>query len=311
MSTEARPGALNSALVAFLDALDRDSSLSASTLSAYRRDLERYLDFCASRDVREPGAIDAETTAAHVEHLRAAGRSAATIARSLSSLRRFHDHLRVIGVSKTDPTVGLTPPRVTRREPDPLTVEEAQRLVSAVAGEDSLTMRDRAILEVLYATGIRVSELTALRSADLLLEHALIRVHGRGARERLVPVGGAAVDAATRYARHGRPSLTAAASAVETDVEDAPFFVNAQGHGLSRMSVWKIIRGAARAAGIDRAVNPQTLRHTFAAHLLDGGFGLQDVQHLLGHADISTTAIYTRADDERLQALHRAYHPRA
>ena len=292
----------------FLDALDRDSSLSTSTLSAYRRDLTRYLESCEARGVTGPGEITAEIAAAHVDGLRESGRSAATIARSLSSLRRFHDHLRITGDCPSDPTIGLTPPRVTRREPDPLTVDEARRLVSAVFGENPLAMRDRAILEILYAAGLRVSELTALREADLLLAHALIRVRGRGARERVVPLGQAAVDGLTRYARFGRPSLL---GPIDIESDDAPFFVNAQGRALSRMSVWKIIRTAALAVGIDRAVNPQILRHTFAAHLLDGGFDLRDVQHLLGHADISTTSIYSRADDERLQALHRAYHPRA
>lgn len=226
------------------------------------------------------------------------------MARSLSSIRRFHEHLHVAGLCQIDPTVGQTPPRVTRRDPDPLSVEQAQRLVDAVHGENALAMRDRAILEILYAAGLRVSELTALRPADLLLDHELLRVHGRGARERMVPLGRAAVEAIGRYVRLGRPSLVA-------DAQDVPVFVNAQGRSLSRMSVWKIIRTAADAAGLQRTVSPQTLRHTFAAHLLEGGFDLRDVQHLLGHADISTTAIYSRADDQRLQALHRAFHPRA
>jgi integrase/recombinase XerD len=297
---------LHRSLLKFLDALDRDGSLSTSTVSAYRRDLVRYVEFCAARAVSSPGQITAEIAAAHVEDLRESGLSAATIARSLSSLRRFHDHLRVTGDCPADPTVDLKPPRVTRREPEPLTVDEARRLLDAVLGEDPLAMRDRAILEILYAAGLRVSELTALRGPDLLLDHALIRVRGRGARERVVPLGQAAVDGLARYARFGRPSLLP-----PVDVDDSPFFVNAKGLALSRMSVWKIIRTAALAVGIDRTVNPQTLRHTFAAHLLDGGIDLRDVQHLLGHADISTTSIYSRPDDERLQALHRTYHPRA
>jgi len=222
----------------------------------------------------------------------------------------LHEHLRVVGSCPADPTIGLAPQRVIRREPDPLTADEARRLIEAVRGEDPLTMRDRAILEILYAAGLRVSELTALREADLLLDHTLIRVHGRGARERVVPLGEAAVNAATRYARFGRPALVRAETVVGSG-DEPPFFVNAHGRILSRMGIWKIVRSAAEAAGLDRAVNPQTLRHTFAAHLLDGGFDLRDVQHLLGHADISTTSIYSRADDARLQSLHRAYHPRA
>lgn len=259
---------------------------------------------CAVEHVLEPTAITPATVAAHLDSLRQAGRSAATVARSLSSMRRFHEHLRDAGVCQTDPTVGQSPGRVTRREPQPLSIDEARRLVDSVRGENALAMRDRAILEVLYAAGLRVSELTALQPADLLLDHELLRVHGRGARERMVPLGKAAIEAAGRYVRFGRPSLVAQDA-------DVPVFVNAQGRPLSRMGVWKIIRNAADAAGLQRTVSPQTLRHTFAAHLLAGGFDLRDVQHLLGHADISTTAIYSRADDQRLQALHRAFHPRA
>lgn len=250
--------------------------------------------------------VGPDIVASYLKNLSESGRSAATIARSLCSLRRFHHHLLSGGTCAIDPTLGLTQPHVTRREPAPLTVDEARRLVDTVVGQEPIAMRDRAILEILYAAGLRVSELIALNRADLLLEHALLRVHGRGARERMVPLGRSAVDAATRYARFGRASLLQAG-----DIEDAPFFSNARGRPLTRMSVWKILRSAALAAGIDRPVNPQTLRHTFAAHLLDGGFDLRDVQHLLGHANISTTSIYTRADDERLQTLHKTFHPRA
>jgi integrase/recombinase XerD len=307
-----RPDAspLRRALREFLETATRSGTLSASTLSAYRRDLERYLTSCETLGVRRPQDITGATVTAHLDGLRESGRSAATLARSLSSVRRLHEHLRVAGVCPTDPTIGQTPQRVPRREPDPLTIDEARRLVDAVRGEDPLTMRNRAILEILYAAGLRVSELTALRETDLLLDHTLIRVHGRGARERVVPLGGAAVDAASRYARFGRPSLVGA-GALSEEQDSAIFFVNAHGGALSRMSVWKIIRSAADTAGIDRPVSPQILRHTFATHLLDGGFDLRDVQHLLGHADISTTSIYSRADDNRLQALHRAYHPRS
>lgn len=298
---------MRDAVRAFIDTID--GTLSASTVAAYRRDLEAYATHCRDTGARTVGAVTRQTAAAHIDDLQAAGRRPATVARHLSALRRFHDYLCTNGAARIDPTVDLAKPRVERRDPDPLSIDEAQRLVSAVGGEDPLSMRDRAMLEVLYAAGLRVSELTALRAGDLLLDHDLVRVRGRGARERMVPLGRAAVDGCRRYARFGRPSLLGVASA-----EEAPeglFFVTGQGRALSRMSVWKTIRTAAATAGIDRAVSPQTLRHTFAAHLLDGGFDLRDVQHLLGHADISTTAIYHRDDDERLQQMHRAFHPRA
>lgn len=297
------PAPLRAALQGFLDDLTGQGELSASTLAAYGRDLASYLSHAAEAGAMDLADLSQAIVHSHVRHLTQAGRSPATVARSLSSLRRFHDHARAIGSCDSDPTAGLEPPRVDRREPEPLSVDEARRLVSAIRGDEPQARRDRAILEILYAAGLRVSELTALRSGDLLLDNALVRVHGRGARERMVPLGQAAVDAAGRYARDSRPLL------VNADSDDV-FFLSNRGRPLSRMSVWKTIRSAAAAAAIDRTVSPQTLRHTFAAHLLEGGFGLSDVQQLLGHADISTTQIYARLDNERLQQLHRAYHPR-
>ena len=296
-------GPLAEALEEFLHSLDREGGLSANTRSSYGRDLRRYLGEAAGRGARRPSELTAEAAGEHVTGLVEAGRSPATVARAVSSMRRFHEFLRSAGRCPVDPTAGLSSPRVARREPDPLTVEEAERLVSAVRGDEPLELRDRAVLEVLYATGMRVSELTALQTGDLLLDNGLVRVHGRGARERMVPIGRPAAEAAERYGRRGRPGLAGADSA-ET------FFLGARGRAMSRMSVWKVISTAARGAGIERPVNPQTLRHTFASHLLDGGFDLSDVQHLLGHSDISTTLIYARADDQRLRELHRTFHPR-
>lgn len=295
---------LREALRSFAAALDADGGLSPSTRGAYRRDVERYLGSAAAAGVRAATGLSRPFLRSHLDGLGAAGRRPATLARAVSALRRFHEHLRATGTCPEDPTEGLAPPRVGRREPAPLTVEEAERLLGAVRGDEPLALRDRALLELLYAAGLRVSELTALRPEDLLLGSALLRVRGRGARERIVPLGRAAVRAVERYVRYGRPRL-ASAGAVEA------LFLSARGRPLARMSVWKMIRLAARGAGIARDVSPQTLRHTFARHLLDGGFDLRDVQHLLGHADISTTLIYARADDERLQQLHRAFHPRS
>ena len=297
------PADLLEALGEFLDSLERESGLSENTRSSYGRDLQRYLGHASGRGVRRLSELTAEAAGGHVDGLVEAGRSPATVARTVSSMRRFHEFLRITGRCLEDPTAGLRPPRVSRREPDPLTVEEAERLVSSVRGDEPLELRDRAVLEVLYATGMRVSELTALRTGDLLLDNGLVRVHGRGARERLVPLGRPAAEAAERYGRRGRPRLVGA------DSEDT-LFLGARGRAMSRMNVWKIIRAAARGAGLERPVNPQTLRHTFASHLLEGGFDLSDVQHLLGHADISTTLIYARTDDQRLRELHRTFHPR-
>ncbi len=297
------PAALAEALGEFLDSLDREGGLSASTRSSYGRDLKSYLGHAARLGVRRLPELTAGAAAGHVTGLVEAGRSPATVARAVSSMRRFHEFLQTTGRCPEDPTAGLRAPRVARREPDPLTVEEAERLVSAVRGDEPLELRDRAVLEVLYATGMRVSELTALRTPDLLLDTGLVRVHGRGARERMVPLGRPAAEAAEGYARRGRPRLAGDGSA-------DTFFLGVRGRAMSRMSVWKVISSTARHAGIERPVNPQTLRHTFASHLLDGGFDLSDVQQLLGHSALSTTLIYARADEERLRELHRTFHPR-
>ncbi|MBT3341697.1 MAG: tyrosine recombinase [Gemmatimonadetes bacterium] len=297
------PGELVDALEEFLALLEVEEA-SASTLDAYRRDLERYLAAAHAGGAKCVADLAEDHVTGLVAALQGAELSSATIARNLSSLRRFHDHLLQQGTCPGDPTTRISPPKVGRREPDPLTVVEAERLVSAVHGDDPRSLRDHAMLETLYAAGLRVSELTALDGADLMAAARLLRVHGRGARERIVPLTEAAVVALERYVEIGRPHLAGA------DTDDT-LFLNAQGRSLSRMGVWKIIRAAASAAGLERPVSPQTLRHTFAAHLLDGGALLQDVQHLLGHADIASTQVYARTTHEDLQQLHRTYHPRA
>ncbi len=308
------PQELLEALQGFLTALQSQEA-SASTVDAYQRDLSRYLTMASAAGA----ARILDLSSAHVQALMAALQkaelSAATIARNLSALRRFHDHLLRQGVCTEDPTRDIAPPKVGRRDPVPLTVEEAQRLVSAAHGDDPRSLRDRAMLETLYAAGLRVSELTALECADVMATARLLRVHGRGARERIVPLGAPAVLSLERYMQIGRPHLTGhltgqPAGDPASDPAGDTLFLNAQGQALSRMGVWKIIRATALAAKLDRSVSPQTLRHTFAAHLLDGGALLQDVQHLLGHADIASTQIYARDENEDLQQLHRQYHPR-
>ena len=287
----------------FLNALRRERGVSAGTAAAYRGDLKRYLLSLHQRGLTGPEQAAAKDVQECLGQLRADGMSQATIARNGTSIRRFHGFLRREGVCGSDPTESLKPIRIERRPPDVLTVEEADRLLAAARGDEPLQLRDRAILELLYASGLRVSELTCLTEPSLLLDTKLVRVYGRGVRERLVPMGSAAVSCLRRYGHQGRPRL------VQPESGEV-YFLNARGLPLSRMTVWKTIRAAARKAGIDRSVNPNTLRHTFAAHLLAGGADLQTVQQLLGHADLSTTQIYARDDGRHLLEVHRAYHPR-
>ena len=281
--------------------LDRQP-LSPGTRAVYRRDLQRYLADLHCWGVTDLQSITEELSRRTLGKLVDAGFSPATIARNLSSIRGFHRFLLLEGVCRSDPTDLLEAPEVERRSPEVLTVEEVESILNGASGETPLELRNRAILELLYAAGLRVSELTALERSWLQLDEALVRVRG-GGRPRAVPLGRQAVLALRRYEERGRSRLV-------TGTDCPEFFANSAGGRLSRMGVWKIIRAAADAAGITRRVSPAVLRHSFASHLLDGGAPLQDVQLLLGHARITTTQVYARRSDHRLVEVHRSYHPR-
>ena len=281
--------------------MERDNGLAANTLDAYRRDLNRYLHHLSAQGVECLEAVQHQHIAQLLHSLRDAGLTASTMARNLTSIKRFHQYLLLKGATTHNPAELLDPPKLERRLPDVLSVEEIAALLNAPDPDEPLGQRDQAILAVLYATGIRVSELTALQQTALLLARGLVQIRGR--RERIVPI--AAKDARTlrHYLRQGRPHLA------RPDSSDH-VFLNAQGGPLSRMSVWKIIKTAGDKALIGREISPHTLRHSFATHLLEGGANLRAVQELLGHADISTTQIYTHLDLSYLKEVHKTYHPR-
>jgi len=287
----------------FLAALAGSGELSVHTTDAYRRDLRRYAQTLTDLGRRTP----AEVTRADVERALAefgnSGLSPATVARSASAIRRYHTFLAAAGMSQANPAADLSVARIHRPAPEALPMEEVERLLAANAGDEPLERRDRAILELLYATGLKASELAALELDQVMTDTALVQVAGRGARARLVPVGRHAVAALEEYRDSARPHLAGPESGTA-------FFLSARGRALSRMTVWKIIRAAARRAGLERPLSPHTLRHTFAVHLLEGGADLRDVQQLLGHADISTTQIYARPDGDHLRRVHQTYHPR-
>ncbi|MFC1526493.1 tyrosine recombinase [Candidatus Latescibacterota bacterium] len=293
---------LASPLGPFLDHLTEQQGLAAQTVAAYRSDLRRYLEILRRLGLADLGEVSPKHLGIVVGELTDTGLSSSSIARNACAIRRLHEFLLDQGLSPGNPTEGLTVPSVGRRIPEVLELEEVESLLAAIEGEEPLALRDRAVLELLYASGIRVSELTALEGEHLTLEVALVRVVGKGARQRLIPLGRQAVAALDEYRRGGRPALV-------RPVTGGAFFLNSQGGPLSRMTVWKLIRDAARRAGLARAVSPHSLRHTFAAHLLDGGADLRAVQQLLGHADLSTTQIYARVDEARLREVHRTYHP--
>ena len=288
----------------FHDYLTFERGLSERTVSAYQRDLNRWLASMTEQGISEPGSVSAAALRAWVFALKDEGLAATSIRRAQSAVRTYFRFLLAEGVISADPTDRLDSPRVARSLPDFLSTEETGRLLDAPDETKAVYWRDRAILEFLYATGVRVSELTELPIASVDLEEGFAVVFGKGSKERLVPIGGPARRALARYLAVVRPGLDRG--------QGAGFvFLNARGCPIRRESVWAIVRDSARRAGITRKVSPHTLRHTFATHLVEGGADLAAVQELLGHADISTTQIYTHLNRAYLRDLHRRFHPRA
>ena len=288
----------------FLDHLAFERGLSPRTLDAYGRDIERLCAFLASRGIARPAQAGAADLRAYVYHLKDQGLQPTSIRRNLSAVRTYFAFLLGEGLVVSDPSERLEPPRVWRRLPGVLTRAEVERLLEAPDPADRLYWRDKALLEFAYASGVRVSELTALRLRDLSLDEGFATVVGKGAKERLVPVGQSAVRALRVYLRDLRPEL-------DRGRGEGRVFLNARGGSLSRMGVWTILKKHVQRAGIRKRVTPHTLRHSFATHLLEGGADLAAVQEMLGHADISTTQIYTHVDREYLRDVHRRFHPRA
>ena len=283
--------------------MSREKELSPNTVDAYRRDLTRYLQSLTEQNIQSPNQATSDHITSLLHHLRDTGLSPATIARNLSSIKRFYTYLLVQGAIQHDPTEALEPPKLARKIPEFLTIAEIEKLMASPEANEPLGMRDRAILELLYASGLRVSELTALERPSLLFDRSLLKVAGKGARDRLVPLGRQAILHVETYLRTARHLLAKPHSGEVV-------FLNVHGNGLSRMSIWKIIRAATEKAGIAKEVSPSTLRHSFATHLLEGGANLRDIQELLGHADISTTQVYAHVDSQYLKEIHRTYHPR-
>lgn len=291
-------------LQSFLDHLSLERGLSPRTLDAYGRDVGRLIAFLSARGVARPGEATAGDLREFVYHLKDEGLQPTSIRRNLSAVRTYFSFLLGEGIVVSDPSERLEAPRSWRRLPDVLSRAEVEKLLEAPDPNDRLFWRDRAILEFAYASGVRVSELIGLRVRDLMMEESFAAVFGKGSKERLVPIGRGAVRALDVYLRELRPRL-------ERGAGKGVVFLNARGQPLSRMGVWKILRKHVERAGLEKRVTPHTLRHTFATHLLEGGADLAAVQEMLGHADISTTQIYTHVDREYLRDVHRRFHPRA
>lgn len=287
----------------FQDYLSYERGLSGRTVSAYARDLARWLDFVLEAGARDPTEVTPRQMREWVFSLKEAGLAPTSIRRAQSALRTYFGFLLAEGVVQSDPTDRLEAPRVSRKLPDFLTLEEVDQLLEAPDSSKPLYWRDRAILEFMYATGVRVSELVDLRISSVDLDEGFATVFGKGSKERLVPVGEPARRAVGRYLRDVRGTLDRGKGAGRV-------FLNARGRPMRREAVWSIVKDAAKRAGITKKVSPHTLRHTFATHLVEGGADLAAVQELLGHADIGTTQIYTHLDRDYLRDVHRRFHPR-
>ena len=289
----------------FLYHLSLERGLSQNTVESYRRDLRRYIKHLQSLKINSLDRIKTQDISKLIFELNRLGLLSSSIARNLSAIKSFHKYLIRENFTQKNPAEGVDAPKLYRRLPAVLNIEEVKRLLDQPEPNDALSVRDKTMLELLYATGVRISELINLKRSNLLFEIGCVRVLGKGNKERIVPVGEVAMDWVNRYLKDFRPKL------VSPNSKSGDFlFLNARGNRLTRMGAYKILRKYVNKTGIKKKVSPHTLRHSFATHLLEGGADLRAVQEMLGHADISTTQVYTQVDREYLKEVHRTFHPR-
>jgi integrase/recombinase XerD len=297
------PGAFANDIEAFLGFISLERGLAKNTVAAYTRDLDQAAKYFSRHGAADWRAVTAAQAGAWVHSLSSARYTVASLSRKLTALRMLARFLVREKIRADDFTELLSGPKLVRRIPDTLSVGEVARLLAAPTGGDPRALRDRALLELFYSSGLRVSELAALMLQQVDLENGFIRVFGKGSKERVVPVGGKARDALAAYLVSGRPSLVKPRTGSQ-------FFLNNRGAALSRVMLWMLVKKYAQRAGITKNVKPHGLRHSFATHLLTGGADLRAIQEMLGHASISTTQIYTAVEPGRLLAQHTKFHPR-
>jgi integrase/recombinase XerD len=301
------------ALRTYLDHLTVERGLAANTLSSYRRDLRRYLAFLDQTGIADLDAVTEATVSAFLVRLREGDGehpplSATSAGRTVVAVRGFHKFCVADGLSGSDPAAAVRPPAPARRLPKALPLADVEAILEAAgAAGTTLALRDRALLELLYGTGARISEAVGLDVDDLDRVDGTVLLHGKGGKERLVPVGSFALAAVDAYLTRARPELASTASADRAGA----MFLNARGGRLSRQSAWTVLVKAAERAGVTKDVSPHTLRHSFATHLLEGGADVRVVQELLGHASVTTTQIYTLVTVDNLREVFAAAHPRA
>ena len=291
-------------IAGFRDYIALEAGHSRHTVENYVRDVRRLADWARDHAALTPDAITTPQLREFVYALKDLGLSPATIRRQISSVRTYYRFLVGEGHAVRDPSERIETPKAWRTLPTVLSPQEMERLISAPGADKPLAIRDRALLELAYATGSRVSELVGVTLQDLRFEDGLVRLRGKGSKQRVVPVGRRALGAVALYVREIRPTL-------DRGKGGGTLLLNARGSPLSRVGAWTVIKRAARQAGLTKRVTPHTLRHSFATHLLEGGADLRAVQEMLGHADLATTQLYTHVDRDYLRTVHRRFHPRA
>jgi len=297
------PAAFATDIDDFIGFLTLERGLSGHTRSGYQSDLDQCATFLAKRRVADWRTVRGDQVAEWIHALSGADYTVASLARKLTALRGLARHLAREKHRADDFTEQLTGPKLVRRIPGTLTPDEVARLLAAPAGGDAYALRDRAILEMFYSSGLRVSELTGLTIQQVDLENGFVRVFGKGSKERVVPLGGKAREALAAYLTAGRARFVKSRTGSQ-------LFLSERGTAISRKMLWVLIKKYARRAGITQPVKPHLLRHSFATHLLSGGADLRAIQEMLGHASIATTQIYTHVDPSRLKAVHKKFHPR-
>ena len=287
----------------FLDYLSVERGLSKNTLSSYSRDLNKFVDYLEKRRVKRFSDVTKSDITDFMLFQKDRGLSANSIARGLAAMKVLFRFLARETVLKTDIASVIETPKLWKHLPDALSLAEVEKILSAPNQKDNTGMRDKACLELMYATGLRASEVVNLDLKDVNLDLGVLRCIGKGSKERVVPLGSKAIDAIRRYNARVRPALLKSTS-------EGGLFLTRLGKKMSRQMLWKIIKGYAKRLRIDKRVTPHTLRHSFATHLLEGGADLRVVQEMLGHSNISTTQIYTHINKERLKSIHKKFHPR-
>lgn len=298
---------VNSLIAEYLGHLTVERGSSPNTIAAYRRDLDAYVAFLEARGRANPDAVTRDDITDFVASLHASGLAPSSVERKVSAIKGFHKFLVREGITRNHPSARLPLPKVPERLPDVISIDDADRLLSQRFPDGPVGLRDRAIVETLYGCGMRVSELVGLDTLDLNLSEGLIRVFGKGSKERLVPVAGMAQHALDAYIKQGRPHLRQARSVSQAA---SAVFLSTRGNRISRQSVFTLVRTYGQRVGIER-LHPHTLRHSFATHLLEGGADLRALQEMLGHSDISTTQVYTHVDMRHVREEYVSTHPRA